>query len=426
MSRQRRSFKKKEITVEIRPRALPRKDESTPAESSASPEDAPPAPKKVKRGLWPSFTSPFRPLEKDEKKEWGKSAPPPEPDRKFEARRELGPSRTSAPEEGCDQEDGSTPPEKSDSRKAKRLEPAQFRERLAALLRQLRRQRLRLIPALGSFLLVLVIACWISHASGVSAGMRQAKEVIAPPPPDLPPETWASLDKALVELRSGRADVALQRLNEIDRDHPDIPSIHYLLALAAMQNGEIALSESQVQASIRRKERVSDALALQAVLEGQKSLNPSSPLMGDPRLRAETWLRQAIQADPANPYPHFELAMQLRNRGLQAEARQEFHAAEVRFNPVDSHLVLAIIQALMNLEETPDDKIPRDLPVSDDVGKLFPAAYAAMRQGDFPAAAVLLEKARKSASPDLYAFLKSDPAFRKFIDQPQLRPLLQD
>lgn len=286
----------------------------------------------------------------------------------------------------------------------------------------------RPIPLYVAVLLMIipmVIVAWAFYDLGSAGGLEQAEEAATKEGAQLPPEISAKLDGALIALRNGDSPKAVRDLQEVEREPLNYPSVTYLLALAAMQDGNIDLSEKKVQASIDKRERISDALALQAVLETQKAHDPSRAKMVDPRKRAEIYLRQAIVADAANPYPHFELASLLRHRGEREEALREVKAAEARLNPVDSHTIMGLTMALMELENMPPDQLPPKAVDSDDIQKLFPSAYAEMRRGDFATAAVLLRKCRKLSAPDIFDYAVNDPAIRKYARQPELAEFYQ-
>lgn len=266
---------------------------------------------------------------------------------------------------------------------------------------------------------------WYVYNLGLEEGKYQSDLAAAGEGRQLPPEISFALDQALQEVRSGDASSAMRRLRAIERIPVGYPSTTYLLALAAMQDGDIDLAERKAQESISKRERIADSLALQAVLETQKLSDHTRAKLVDPRLRAEMYLRQAIVADAANPYPHFELATLLRYRGARDEALQEVHAAKVRLNPVDSHDIVDVTESIMKLEGVETDKLPLITPDSDDIRQLFPVAYAAMRRGDYSQAATILKKCRRLAAPDLYDYVMNDPALRKFSRQPALTEFFQ-
>lgn len=260
------------------------------------------------------------------------------------------------------------------------------------------------------------------YTAGIRQGEAQAKTMAKRENVPWPPEIAAELDAALADLRKGEAGSALLRLQKLEADKLQISSVTYLVALAAMQFGDIDLAEKKAQESMDKQERISDSLALLAVLETQKAADPKRYKMGDASLRSEEFLRQAILADVANPYPRYELATLLRYRGRRDEAMKEIQAAQTRLNPIDSHMVMDITLSLMKVEQTPVAELSDQVPQTDDVRKNFPAAYVAMRRGDFVKAADLLRKCQQALPVDVFDYLVNDPSLRKFIDQPEVTP----
>lgn len=264
------------------------------------------------------------------------------------------------------------------------------------------------------------------YASGLSAGMSEAKKVASRGETPWPAEVAAELDQAMLELRDDKSDAALTRLQKVESANPAVSSLAYLVALAALQSGDIDLAEQKANESIDKQERISDSLALLAVLASQKAGDAARPQMGVPRLRAEQLLRQACLADAANPYPRFELGTLLRYQGRREEALAQIKGAQARLNPIDSHMIMGITLALMKIEELPVEQLPPADASSDNVRILFPSAYAALRRGDFAQAAALLEKCRKSLPADVFGYLIFDPVLMKYRDQPELKVFFGD
>lgn len=238
-------------------------------------------------------------------------------------------------------------------------------------------------------------------------------------------EELRAIDLALIKLRSGDTDSALERLKLLQSDNPLLPSLDYLTALAALQAGDISLASSSIEASLGKGERVSDSLALSAALEGVKTSEAGWQPMGDLKTRAEHYLRQAIEADPANPSPQIELAMRYRGGGDQKEAQRLLEAAKARINPVDSSTVVDTTLLLIRLQDLPDDQLPADLDPDRDTASLIGAAYVVLRRGDFATAATLLATAKKRLPENLYYYLLGDPALRPYAAEPQLTPLFR-
>ncbi len=275
----------------------------------------------------------------------------------------------------------------------------------------------------GGIALLLIVAL-MSGAAAYAFGQSRGREVERAAHDHLPaafsPEQMAILNAAVEKVRKGQPSEAITMLTDLRNQGGYHPSLSYLLALAALQDGNTRLATSEAEKSISLKERVSDSLALLAVLETQKASDRTQVAMVDPRRRAETLLREAIAVDPANPYPHFELATLLRYQGNRQEALQEIEAAKARLNPMDSHLVMDITSRLLRLESLAAVDLPPQETSTNDPRELLPAAYAAMKRGDFDQAANLLRKTQPLMDRELFVYLINDPAMRRYAREPKL------
>ena len=247
-------------------------------------------------------------------------------------------------------------------------------------------KRIRLIYALIAALVASVLCSVVFWNLGFGAGVESSLEEETKERVTVSKEFLADLDQALADLRAGETDKAVKKLRELEGAKTGVASLTYLLAVAAVQNGDIPLAEAKTAESISKRERISDSLALQAVLETQKRSDPSRQKFGDTRPRTEALLRQAMLADEANPFPMVELA---------------------------------------TLQETPDDQLPQIAEPGKDLVSAFSAAYVAMRKGDFDRAADLAKTARKMAAADLFDYLINDPAIRRYAGEPKLREFFQ-
>jgi len=286
--------------------------------------------------------------------------------------------------------------------------------------RKLTKRRVRLLPALTVFLVAICLFSWGFFSLGSWFQQQQELSLAEKEGVTLPPEIQEKLDLALFDLRKGDAGKAAGALSELEASHPEISSLTYLVALAAMQSGNIGLAEAKSSESIDKRERISDSLALKAVLETQKSSDPRFAKLGDNRARSEMYLRQAIAADAANPNPVIELASLLRYQNRNDEARRLMESARSRLNPVDSSLVVDVSLALMELQGLPDDKVPADINPQKNVASAFSAAYVAMRNGNLDHAAEILKVLRRDLPEDVFYYLIGDPTLRKFARQPKL------
>ena len=161
-------------------------------------------------------------------------------------------------------------------------------------------------------------------------------------------------------------------------------------------------------------------------MESQRASLPANEKLGDPMMRAQQILEKAIVEDPAAAGPRVELGSLLRYRGQRDGAVRELRAAKARLHPVDSHLVIDVTVALIEVEELPAGALEISDPATDDVRALFPAAYVAMKKDDFVLAKRLLDRCKAVLPADTFLYLVNDPAFRKFAYREDLKPYFGD
>lgn len=229
-----------------------------------------------------------------------------------------------------------------------------------------------------------------------------------------------SLNRAFALLRSGDGHGALQILRTLRSANPHLRSLSYASALAALQAGDIRTAMIEAENSLRLGERVSDVYALGAAAESLKPGSTEWQTFGDPAVRGESLLREAIAADQANAAPRLELGMRLRAQGQTAAAAEMLESARLRLHPVDPANVIDTTLLLMALEKTPDAALPPNLDPDKNPANLLGAAYVAMRRSDYAGALSMLEKARVRLTPELYDYLLADPAFAPYRDRPEL------
>ena len=269
------------------------------------------------------------------------------------------------------------------------------------------------------------LIAWGAFALGGSFRAQQIQKELSKQGVEVPAEFQTRLGDALLDLRQGRAEKAFKDLGALDQENPRVSSLTYLAGLAAMQAGNDFAAAAKIDESIAKRERISDSLALRGVLETQKKSDPNLHGFGDPRIRAEEYFRQAMNADAANPFPCVELATLLRYGNRRDEALKLMQAARARLNPVDSHSVVDAVIALMTLEAMPDDKLPTDINPDKDVASMYSAAYVAVRKHNYSVAADLLRKCRDQLPADLNYYLVQDLAFREYARQPEIAEFFQ-
>lgn len=270
----------------------------------------------------------------------------------------------------------------------------------------------RVIKILGGTMVFLFFAMGL-HEAGRVGGFQQAE---AARPLRLKPDAKAleAMNRACHHLRAGEGSEAAAILDEVAKRAPDTRSLAYLRALASLQSDDLAQAAFHAKESIRRAERESDSMVILSLTEAGES---GAGVLRDAKVVREAKLREAIEADPSNPAPMVELAGVLRACGRSREALEVLKAADSRLLPVDPHLVVAISIRLIELQALPDSKLPE--PVMDGpLPELFSSLYIALRQHRRDLAGELEAKCRLRSTPELFAYLSSDPAFRELRGSP--------
>jgi tetratricopeptide (TPR) repeat protein len=258
---------------------------------------------------------------------------------------------------------------------------------------------------------------WLAVVERPTTASAAPEAVPAAPSAEKQPATKpqrAAIDRALTDLRSGLPVQALSTLRKVRAENPQIPSIDYLVALASLQAGDRAEAETALALSLTKGERVSDALALQANLEASAEGGSVGVPFGSLEPVADRLLREAIEADAANPYPYFELAMRLRARGDHQQAKEMLESARVRLQPVDAHTAVDVSLRLLELQETADADLPEILSETTGAADLFGAAYLGFRRGRPEEAVEFLRRAGEILPEDMVAYLAADPSFKTY------------
>ena len=270
--------------------------------------------------------------------------------------------------------------------------------------------RSRILAAAAVFVLLLTGLFLGKLSSGSS--MEGEKRALAEPSPQLVKE----LNEALALIDSGQSSEAFQKIQALSAKHPDVSSLDYLAALSAMQAGDLQTAQEKAALSISKNQRVSDSLVLLSMTESGTGTGGESSLR-DPKIVRESLLREAVNADVANPFPMIELASLLRGQKRDDEALELLRAAHARMHPIDTHVVVQTSIQLMKLQQTPDEELPA-ASSEGSITEIFSSVYISLRKKDYNQAAIAIEKGRHQVSPDLFAYLIRDPVFKPFQTEP--------
>ena len=268
----------------------------------------------------------------------------------------------------------------------------------------------RMLAAAAVFTLLLTGFLFGRLQSGSS--VEEEERDLAKPSPQLVKE----LNAALALIESGQSSEALQTIQTLSAKHPDVSSLDYLAALAAMQAGDLKTAQEMASLSIAKNQKVSDSLVLLSMTESGAGSRGTTSLR-DPKIVRESLLREAVESDVANPFPMIELASFLRSQKRDDEAIQLLKAANARLHPIDTHVVVQTSIQLMKLQQMPDEQLPA-VANEGTISEIFASIYISLRKKDYNQAAIALEKGRHQAPPDLFAYLINDPVFKPFHAEP--------
>ena len=171
----------------------------------------------------------------------------------------------------------------------------------------------RILAAAAIFILLLTGFLFGRLQSGSSP--EEEERALAKPTPQFVKE----LNEALALIESGESSQALQKIQALSVKHPDVSSLDYLAALAAMQAGDLKTAQERASLSVSKNQKVSDSLVLLSMTETSAGASGKSSLR-DPKIVREALLREAVNADIANPFPMIELASFLRAQKRDEEA----------------------------------------------------------------------------------------------------------
>lgn len=272
--------------------------------------------------------------------------------------------------------------------------------------------------ALVLAIVITVVSGFFFYSAGTRAGFQEAESAAVKEWVDLQGDFLVRLDAALEALQNGKSAEALEKFEALEKEQPDVATMSLLIANAALVSDDPDTAQARIAESIRRRESVSDALTLQAIVEAKLASDADYKKMGSPKVRIEQLLRQAIAADASNPRPHFELATLKRFEGKFAEAEALLVSAQHRINAADSRVVTDTALALTRMQASADTEIrvpENPAPAAD---ALFGAAYAAMRVGDTARAAQFLDTAKGLFPENVFRQIMKDPAFIPYSGKP--------
>ena len=272
--------------------------------------------------------------------------------------------------------------------------------------------------ALAVAIVFTVVSGFFFYSAGTRAGFQEAESAVVKEQVDLSEDFLARLDAALESLQNGNALAALEQFEVLEKEQPDVATMSLLIANAALLGDNPDTAQERIAQSIRRRESVSNALTLQAIVEAKLATDSEYKKMGSPKVRIEQLLRQAIAADSSNARPYFELATLKRFEGKLDEAEALLLSARLRINAADSRTVTDTALALTRQQQLSDTEVRVPENPAPTPEALFSAAYAAMRLGDTARAQQLLESAKSYFPGNVFRQILKDPAFIPYSKKP--------
>ncbi len=189
--------------------------------------------------------------------------PQKEKDSSAQSKESLLPNHTSTDEQA-------DPPTGNNSLRSRDLLVQFFR-----LVRHLTSQPIQIRKALVLVILTALICSFFVWKWGVEEGRKRLLQEQTKETSQASPEFWAAMDHALQDLHSGKAAAATETFQQLSQQNPGVSSLSYLTALSAIRSGQPAIAQMKADESIAKRERVSDCLALIALLEAQKAYDLS-------------------------------------------------------------------------------------------------------------------------------------------------------
>lgn len=210
------------------------------------------------------------------------------------------------------------------------------------------------------------------------------------------------IDRAFVLINQDKLDEAKQLLADL----PELPFGDFLRARISDRKGDEIDAVKLYESSVAKNEAsLESMLALARILGGS---------MADLEI-GDQYYKDAIQLQPFDSLPFYSYGESLRSRGVFGEAVKNLEAALQRSVGDPEYPIIETKHVLARLESG-DKTIVEVLRAVEDeespsVSLLIGASALAVREGDLPRAAALMERARTSLSEAMFGYLISDRLF---------------
>ena len=243
---------------------------------------------------------------------------------------------------------------------------------------------------------------------------------------EITPEVQQLLDQVFMDLKDRKGHQALEKIDNLRTLAPNLTSTSILAANAALLENDLEKVESESQDALLKKELESDAFMLQALAILSQIKDKSFKSIGNPKVRVESLLRQAISANPLNPEPYILLAAVKRSALESREALGLLHSSRLRQSAATDTIVTDAAISLLELDMMLDADLPT-LSEKIEVGALnqITTAYTAMRLGKTEVAVSNLTRAKESLPSKVFSQILADPAFRDYSKNPEFGEFFQ-
>jgi hypothetical protein len=280
--------------------------------------------------------------------------------------------------------------------------------------------------------LVLVFSCFVLSVMGAVFGGFVLGQKISPlavsqtevktVEPVVPlPQSAALLDGGFDALSNGHPREAYLNFQKAQDLQPGLIGIDYLLATAAMKQGELLLAEQSVRRALAKKEMTDRAKILLDqinVVKANASIgSPKGPQFDDPFQIAEKDMKNYADSNLSDPWILAQLADLKLSQGAHQSASEFLRKASLRVDPETTPAVLSAKEELAKLQNAPLQAMPSLSETTSMTGlQAIAATLTALQHKQTADAIHFLERARDTYSPCEFQVLLNDPAFQDYLD----------
>ena len=232
------------------------------------------------------------------------------------------------------------------------------------------------------------------------------------------------LTHAFTALNAGNYRQAMSDFRKVHETQPSMTGIDYLISESAHKAGEDDLAIDAAGQAISKNESVDQARLLLALINLNRSKGKDQVVsqLVDPQLAAENEIKNYSAAHPADAKIYEIWGDLLRSEGSYRSAVDILHEGVVRASPEASRDVLSAKEQLARLQNEKAKSVPSLSELTSMSGEqALVAALASLQLHQSEEAAVFMEKARDSYSPQVFRELLLDMAFDDYRNDPLIK-----